>query len=390
VWGGFDVQNILYIKPQVMIPLISNSTAFTYQHLIKPVFFKFEAEKVHEGMVMMGELMGRLPLVPVLTRAVYAFQDPRLEQDLQAIHFSNPIGLAAGFDYNAQLTSILGPLGFGFQSLGSITAEAYGGNEPPRLGRLPKSRSLLVNKGYKNPGIDAVIAKLQPKTFPGPVGMSIGSTNKVYNNDHQLIENILISFQKAQKKLTNISYYELNISCPNLKNGEPFLEPKTLKQLLAELEALHISVPIFLKMPIDISSDQSSKMLKIADKFTIAGAIYGNLTKDRKNPDLVPEEVAAAGRGNFSGKPTERRSNALLESAYREYSSRFTFIGCGGVFSPEDVYRKIRLGASLVQMITGMIYQGPQLIGQINKGLVDLLECDGFESINEAVGADVN
>lgn len=143
-------------------------------------------------------------------------------------------------------------------------------------------------------------------------------------------------------------------------------------------------------MPTDYSVEQCNALLKTADKFTIAGAVFGNLTKDRKNPDLDPEEVAKAEQGNFSGKPTEKRTNRLLAGAYKEYNKRFIFIGCGGIFSAEDAYTKIKLGANLVQFITGMIYQGPQIVGQINAGLVELLHKDGYENISEAVGRNDN
>ncbi|MEO8582052.1 MAG: quinone-dependent dihydroorotate dehydrogenase [Patescibacteria group bacterium] len=369
-----------------MQSFISRFSAQAYQQLLKPVFFSFDAETVHEFMLNNGEFFGKISPLQAVFSTTFAFRDPALEQTIKGIRFTNPVGLAAGFDYNAQLTQILGDVGFGFQTVGTITAEPFGGNPKPRLGRLPKSRSLLVNKGYKNPGIDEVVEKLQAKQFPIPVGLSVGSTNREYKNDKEQIENFLITFQKVEKNLPRITHYELNISCPNLRTGEPFNTPAKLTALLKEVEKLKFKKPVFIKMPTDITVAESNALLKAADKFTIAGAVIGNLTKDRKNPDLDPEEVAAAGQGNFSGKPTEKRTNNLLQGAYKEFHKRYVFIGCGGVFNAEDAYRKIKLGASLIQIITGMIYEGPQLIGQINQGLVELLHEDGFEHIAEAIG----
>lgn len=360
-----------------------------YRKIVKPVFFTFDAEAVHEFMVGNGEFFGKIAPVKSIFNSMFSYQDPRLEQTVVGIRFSNPVGLAAGFDYNAQLTQILGSVGFGFQTVGTMTAEAYEGNPKPRLGRLPKSKSLLVNKGYKNPGIDNIIEKLHSKEFAIPVGLSIGSTNQEFRDEKEQIEDFLITFEKAEKNLSNITHYELNISCPNLKSGEPFFEPKKLKALLKELDTLKLSKPVFIKMPTDVPSEVLNALLKAADKFQITGAVIGNLTKDRKNPDLDPVEVANAGKGNFSGKPTEKKTNNLLQAAYKEYNSRYIFIGCGGIFSAEDAYRKIKLGATLVQFITGMIYQGPQVVGQINKGLVKLLEQDGYSNISEAIGADL-
>lgn len=371
-----------------MQSLLSNLTARVYQNVVKPVFFQLDPEMVHEFMVSNGEFFGKILPLKSLFNAAYAFQDSSLEQEIAGIHFANPLGLAAGFDYNAQLTQILADVGFGFQAVGTITADPFEGNPKPRLGRLPKSRSLLVNKGYKNPGIDKVIERLENKEFKIPVGLSVGSTNQEFENDKEQIADFITTFKKAEKNLPQITHYELNISCPNLKTGESFMTPEKLKALLKEIEKLKIKKPIFIKMPTDISPAESNALLKAADKFTITGAIIGNLTKDRKNPDLDPEEVAAAGKGNFSGKPTEKRTNNLLKAAYKEFHDRYIFIGCGGIFNAEDAYRKIKLGATAVQMITGMIYQGPQVIGQINQGLVKLMREDGCDHISEAIGMD--
>lgn len=365
---------------------ISDLTGVTYQQIVKPIFFQFDAESVHNMMVGTGSTLGKIPIAKDLLRTLYRFDHQALSQKIDGIPFSNPIGLAAGFDYDANLTQILGDMGFGFQTVGTVTNEYYEGNAKPRLGRLPKSKSLLVNKGFKSGGVESVIGRLESQDFPVPVGVSIGSTNKLYDKPSQQIDDMMVTFEKVDKRLPKVSYFELNVSCPNLKTGEPFTTPKRLKALLTELEKAHISRPIFIKMPSDLSIDNSMELLKIADKYTISGAIFGNLTKDRKNPDLDPQEVATATAGNFSGKPVERRANALLSAAYKHYGDRFTLIGCGGCFSAEDAYTKIRLGASVIQMITGMIYQGPQVIGQINRGLVELLHKDGYSHISEAIG----
>lgn len=366
---------------------LSRTIGIGYRNVLKPIFFQIDAENVHNMMVSTGEFLGKFDPTKTALHQLFAYQHPMLHQRIAGITFENPIGLAAGFDYDAHLTQILSDVGFGFQTIGTVTAEYYEGNQKPRLGRLPKSKSLLVNKGYKSAGVDAIVEKLQDKNFAIPVGMSVGSTNREYESSKEQIENFLTTFKKAEKKLKRVRYYELNISCPNLKTGEPFTTPDRLKPLLKEVEKLQLKKPVFIKMPTDISAAQSNALLKVADKFSITGAIIGNLTKDRKNPDLDPEEVARATKGNFSGKPTEKRTNALLAAAYKEYHKRFVFIGCGGVFSAEDAYRKIKLGASLIQMITGMIYQGPQVIGEINHGLVELLKKDGYGNIGEAVGS---
>jgi len=184
-------------------------------------------------------------------------------------------------------------------------------------------------------------------------------------------------------------YYELNISCPNLKGGVSFYPPKELNALLNAVGKLKIKKPVFVKMPIEKSDDEVRGMLDVIVKHKwITGVIFGNLQKDRKDPSFVQDEILTAGVGNFSGKPTFRRSNELIKLAYSGYGKKLIIIGCGGVFTAEDAYRKIRLGASLIQMITGMIFEGPQRITQINRELVELLSQDGYSNISEAVGVD--
>lgn len=310
-----------------------------------------------------------------------------LTQKLHGIFFKNPIGLAAGFDYDAHLIQVAARIGFGLTTVGTVTNLYYGGNPPPIMGRLPKSQSLMVYKGFKSSGADVISSRLSGQTFSLPVGISIGrSNNRSLISEKESITDIIACFQKFEEGNIKHSYYELNISCPNLFGTVTFYPPKHLKMLLEEVEKLHLRRPIFIKMPIDRTDSQIRSMLNVIINYTIAGVIFGNLQKDRKNSVLVQEEVAKFPRGNFSGKPTWQRSNELISLAFREYGKKLTIIGCGGVFSAEDAYTKILLGSSLVQLITGMIYSGPQLITQINMTLPEFLKRDGFVSIKEAVG----
>jgi dihydroorotate dehydrogenase subfamily 2 len=318
-----------------------------------------------------------------------------LQQKLAGINFENPIGLAAGFDYEARLTRILPALGFGFGTVGTITNMAYAGNPKPRLGRLPKSKSLMVNKGFKNEGANKIINKLTNSIPPAggqiPIGISIGRTNSPkLPTQKKSIEDIVEAFKKFEKSNINHSYYELNISCPNIIHGKniTFYPPKNLKELLTELEKLHIKKPIFVKMPIEKSDKETLAMLEVITKYSIKGVILGNLQTDRRDPSLDPEEVKKFKVGKFSGKPCEKRSNELVRLTYQKYGKKLVIIGCGGIFSAVDAYKKIKLGAQLVQLITGMVYQGPQLVAQINLELNELLKKDGFKNISEAIGTD--
>lgn len=360
---------------------------FGYQHVAKPILFLQDPEKVHEWMTSVAELLGKQKVMTNVMTAFFQKDSPRLSQTIHSIHFARPIGLAAGFDYDAKLPQILPALGFGFGTVGTITNNPYGGNKRPMLGRLPKSKSLLVNKGFKNKGARVIARKLSHDSFAIPLGVSLGRTNTLsLKTQKQSIADIVSAFNTFEKAKVTNSYYELNISCPNLKGTITFYPTKNLRELLQEIAKLQLTKPIFIKMPIEKSNKELLSMMEVIVQFPIAGVIIGNLQKNRTEPSLDPQEIAKFPVGHFSGKSTWNRSNELIRLVYKKYGKKITIIGCGGVFSAEDAYEKILLGASLVQLITGMIYQGPQLIAQINQGLTSLLQKDGYSSLTQAVG----
>ena len=362
--------------------------AFLYQHFLKRIFFLLDPEFVHELIIRYGERLGNIHIVKGLIRKIFFVQNKSLNQKIAGVEFTNPIGLSAGFDYEAKLTQILPSFGFGFQTIGTITNQAFEGNPKPRLGRLPKSKSLMVNKGFKNSGIKVIVKKLQKNYFEIPVGLSIGKTNNREMTQKEAVNDILSAFKIADNSRVPFSYYELNISCPNLSGNVSFYPPENLRELLEEVTVLKLRKPLFIKMPIEKTDDETLEMLKIIVEFPVIGVIFGNLQKNRQDSALNREEVKKFSVGNFSGKPTEIRSNELIALAYKKYGKRLIIIGCGGVFSAKDAYKKIRLGATLVQLITGLIFEGPQLVAQINLELPKLLKQDGFKNIHEAIGAD--
>lgn len=360
---------------------------FLYKKAFKPLMFLFPADHVHEVMVTAGQVLGSNPIGKKITRALFNYENTKyLSQEICGVNFVNPIGLSAGFDYEAKLTQILPDVGFGFMTVGSITWGSYGGNPRPMLGRLPKSKSLLVNKGLKSSGARSVYGNIKELAFEMPVGISIAKTNSVACATDELgVKDYLESAKFWSSKKVG-SYFEINISCPNAFGGEPFTTPEKLKKLMNSLDKVKFSSPVFVKMPIELGWENTKQLLEICIKHKVDGVVFGNLAKDRSNPALVKDELAKIGKGNFSGKPTWVKSNEMIRKTYKKYGKKLVIIGSGGVFSAEDAYTKIKLGASLVQMITGMIYEGPQVVGQINRGLVELLKKDGYKNISEAIG----
>lgn len=374
--------------------IFRNFFGWQYRHLVKPVLFRIPPDDIHELFLSFGKWLGQWRIIRRTVAALWRFDHSNLEQTVAGLRFRNPIGLSAGFDYRADLVDILPSLGFGFHSIGTLTLEPYGGNPRPMMERLPRSRSLLVNKGFKNDGLPATLARLGAKLTPDtPRGVSIGATNRAYADFSEMLENIVAGFRAAERS-SLFDYYELNISCPNLQNltnlKPELASPAGLAALLVRLAPLALARPVFIKLPLERTEDEMRALVDVAvpHRF-VTGLIFSNLAKDRSNPAFHPEEIARAGQGNFSGKPTEARSNVLLRLAYRHYRDRFVLIGTGGVFTAEDAYEKIRSGATLVQLITGMIFMGPQQIGAINAGLVRLLRRDGYANLHEAVGTGV-
>lgn len=340
--------------------------------------------------VRAGNKLGQHKITRALTRAAFGYEDCILLQEISGVKFPNPIGLAAGFDKNAELLSILPAVGFGFMEIGSITARPYDGNSAPRLRRLKKSRGLVVNYGLKSPGAEVIAKRIGDAPLAGtrphpiPLGVSIARSNVPGAESEEAGLADQIECYETLKGLGD--YVTLNLSCPNTAGGEPFHRPELLEKLLKRLPIKHDSRPTFLKLSPDLGPGTVSQIISVALQYGITGLIIGNLTKNRNNARLY-EDVSTF-TGGISGKPTELLSNNLIAHTYRESQGELVIIGCGGVFSAEDAYTKIKLGASLVQLITGMIYAGPQLISSINLGLVKLLRKDGFANIRDAVGID--
>ncbi len=340
-------------------------------------------------MIVFGRFLGTNSLTKSLTALCFSYKNPFLKQKIRGITFKNPVGLAAGFDKDLEITGILPSVGFGFAEGGSVTGEPCKGNKKPRLWRLPESRGLVVNYGLKSKGAQSIADKLKKPVFHLPVGISIAKTNaKEFKDNEKAIGDYVKCFQLLHPYANFIT---INISCPNAFGGQAFTNPDLLDKLLKKIKKIPTKKPVFLKISPDLKKKEIDEIIKIADKYHIDGFVCSNLTKDRTNKKVISrlKDSGIPKKGSISGKAAEELSNLQIEYIYKKTKGKFIIMGCGGVFSAEDAYKKIRLGASLIQLITGMIYEGPQLIGEINQNLVRFLKRDGFKNIAEAVGSDV-
>jgi dihydroorotate dehydrogenase len=342
-----------------------------YTNVLRPIFFKFDPEFMHDFMVFWGEAFGAFPPARWLISLVWGYRGRDISKVVDGVRYERPILLSAGFDTDGRLSCILSNISFGGEEVGSVTARPCEGNAKPRLTRLIRNNSLVVWKGLRNQGAE-VIAKrlLHKKTEKGfVVGISIAQTNDENVCDAESgLEDYYQTFKIMNEKGVG-DYYTINISCPNTFGGETFATPELLTRLLTKLATVPCDKPRYIKMPINLAWDDFNALLKIIDKFDYDGVVVGNLNK--KYSDLsFPEDAPREWRGGLSGKPCFELSNELIRRTRESYGERFTIIGVGGIFSAEDAMVKFRSGADLVQLITGMIFEGPSLVGKI---------CDAYE-----------
>ncbi|MBS3091082.1 quinone-dependent dihydroorotate dehydrogenase [Candidatus Pacearchaeota archaeon] len=350
-----------------------------YDKLVKPILFLFEPELIHNTFIKIGKILGSNVITKFLISFAFNYQNRVLEQKILGIRFKSPIGLSAGFDKNGEMISIMEDVGFGFVEIGSITARSSKGNPGKRLERLVDRRALWVNFGLNNKGADINYERLKDKKYNFPIGISVAKTNcRETRNEKIGLQDYLYTINKF-KNLAD--FLVLNISCPNAFGGRAFSSPDLYKKLLEGIRKIRVKKPIFTKISPDSSHSDINEIIKLSEKYEIQGFICTNLRKEHE-----------FSKGGLSGKAIEAKSNEILEYVYKKANSKkkkFIIIGVGGIFNAKDAYKKIKLGADLVQLITGMIYQGPSLIGEINYELAKLLKKDGHTNISLAIGADV-
>ncbi len=356
-----------------------------YGYILKPIFFLFDPELVHDRVTFLGEFLGRFSLSRFLLSKIFVYKNSMLEQQILGINFPNPVGLAAGFDKDARLVRIIPSIGFGFEEVGSVTGKPCKGNEGQRLWRMKNSKALVVYYGLKNEGAKKVAERLSKFKMQNPLGVSIAKTNdRETVGEEEGIQDYIKAYLEFKKRGIG-DYFTVNISCPNTFGGEPFTDPQKLDRLLSKMREAGGGdrTPFFLKLPAELPMSQIDQIIEVSRKHKIYGFICTNLAKSRDNKN-IKDEVPNV--GGMSGKVVGEMSDELIKHIYQKTGKEFVIVGCGGIFNAQDAYRKIKNGASLLQMITGMIFEGPQVVGEINEGLVKLLKKDGYKNISQAVG----
>jgi len=337
-----------------------------YKTIIRNLLFLFDAEKVHHFTFSLLKIVFKIPFVESVVKARHIVKDKNLERNLFGLKFKNPIGLAAGFDKNAVLFDELSNFGFGFIEIGTVTPKAQEGNPKKRIFRLKKDRALINRMGFNNDGVDAIVKRLKNKKTDILIGGNIGK-NKITPNENA-VDDYIICF----KALFNVvDYFVVNVSSPNTPNLRDLQEKKPLTDLLNSLQSENSlkkhRKPILLKIAPDLTENQLLDIIEIVKATKIDGVIATNTTLSREGlQSLKKNEV-----GGLSGKPLTNRSTEVIRFLSEKSNKAFPIIGVGGIHSAQDALDKINAGADLVQLYTGFIYEGPKLVKEVNKALIN-------------------
>ncbi|MEM6747511.1 MAG: quinone-dependent dihydroorotate dehydrogenase [Pseudomonadota bacterium] len=305
---------------------------------------------------------------------------PMLRTELAGMELPNPIGMAAGFDKNAEVPAPLLSLGFGFVEVGAVTPRPQPGNPAPRVFRLRKDEAIINRYGFNNDGLEAIGKRLKAQSKrPGIVGINLGA-----NKDSEDRTEDYVTSLKALEPY--VAFLTVNVSSPNTQGLRALQGKEVLTELLTKvLAARSTDKPVFVKVAPDLSDEERADIAAAAMEAGVDGMIVSNTTLDRDGLKSADRDEA----GGLSGRPLFEKSTAILRDFARETEGQLPLIGVGGVFSAADAFAKIKAGATAVQLYTALIYEGPGLIGRMRRTLPNLLKAEGFSSVSEAVGADL-
>ncbi|SCW59046.1 dihydroorotate oxidase A [Paenibacillus tianmuensis] len=360
-----------------------------YKKIAKPVLFGMDPEKAHHLIIDGLHTFAKMPGGRWLLRAMWGVRAyPELESELWGIRFPNPVGLAAGLDKNAKAVPGFSNIGFGFMEVGTVTPKPQAGNELPRLFRLPEDEALINRMGFNNVGIEGMKRNLRnqgQRTIPLAINIGKNKTtpNEQAEDDYRACIQALYGYG---------DFFVVNISSPNTPDLRNLQHGDDLSRLLAavkdEIRKQHARFggqekPVLVKIAPDLEPQEIEYMVETIVRSNVSGIIATNTT-------IARDGLRHANRGEtggLSGRPLTERSTELIRTVYRLTDGKLPIIGSGGIFTAEDAYAKIRAGASLVEVYTGLIYEGPDVLRRINRGLRDLLRQDGFTHISEAIGS---
>ncbi|AFU69787.1 dihydroorotate dehydrogenase PyrD [Psychroflexus torquis ATCC 700755] len=336
-----------------------------YKQILRPILFQFDPEAVHHFSFNALKFAYRIPGFSSILKKNFVLEDKRLEREVFGLKFKNPVGLAAGFDKNAELYKELSSLGFGFIEIGTVTPKAQSGNPKKRAFRLKQDSAIINRFGFNNEGVEEAVKRLKQNSDI-LIGGNIGKNKATPNED--AITDYDISFEAL---FDYVDYFVVNVSSPNTPNLRALQDKEPLQKLLNHLQAKNGKKPkpkpILLKIAPDLSEEQLMDIIDIVISSKIAGVIATNTTISREGLSSIHKDEA----GGLSGKPLTKSSTEVIRFLSTKSSKAFPIIGVGGIMTPQDALEKLDAGASLVQLYTGFVYEGPSLIKAINQAILD-------------------
>ncbi|MCB9282802.1 MAG: quinone-dependent dihydroorotate dehydrogenase [Lewinellaceae bacterium] len=341
-----------------------------YRSILKPFLFYLSPERAHSLTIAFFKIALRIPFLSAWIKGAFKLEDPRLEREVFGLRFRNPIGLAAGFDKNGEYIPVMAHLGFGFLEVGTVTPRAQDGNPKPRLFRLPADKALINRMGFNNKGLDYLVRQLQKPRPPGIlIGGNIGK-NKVTPNDEANADYVAC----FEALFPFVDYFVVNVSSPNTPGLRELQEKEPLQALLQKLQDLNrekqTPKPILLKIAPDLSDAQLDDIIAIVRETRLAGIIATNTTISRDGLHTPAPLVEALGAGGLSGQPLRERATEVIRYLHERLGEETPIVGVGGIGSAKDAREKLEAGATLVQVYSSLIYEGPTLIRKIKQGLL--------------------
>src|SRR6056297_412895 len=353
------------------VTLLSSSMNF-YKAAVRPFLFQLSADKAHDLTLDISRFANSKRWITSTIEKVYSREHPELCQKIWGLTFKNPVGVAAGFDKNGHTPHLMEALGFGFIEIGSITANASTGNPLPRSWRLPDDLSLINRLGLNNDGAKTIIKRIKQSRPGFPLGVNIAKTHNPDLSGQDALDDYKFSHDLAKPVA---DYITLNISCPNTEDGKTFEDPELLHRLLAHLEIGKDATdpPVLVKFSVDLSRENLKELIDVAESFAVSGYVATNTSSLRDNLKTSVKTVKQIGRGGLSGKAISDKSTAMISAISEFTNGEKTIMGVGGVFTAADAIEKIKAGADLLQIYTGMVYEGPSIAKSINKDLAAYL-----------------
>ena len=343
-----------------------------YKSVVRPILFFFDPEKIHHFTFSLIKVVCKIPFVSEIFRGFYVVNDKRLERTLFGITFKNPVGLAAGFDKNAVLYNELANFGFGFIEIGTVTPKGQKGNPKKRLFRLKDDQGIINRMGFNNDGIAAAIQNLKKNkgqvVIGGNIGKNTATTPENYTEDYCEV------FQSLHPY---VDYFVLNVSCPNVGSHAKLNDKEYLLELIFACKKLNLKEekqkPILLKIAPDLNNNQLNEIIDLVKETQIDGVIASNTSTNRAGLKASVERLEEIGNGGVSGQPVKNKSTEVIKYLADTSNKSFPIIGVGGIHSEKDALEKLKVGADLVQVYTGFIYEGPSLVKRINNAILSEL-----------------